>query len=152
MRDVFVVLSDLSDAFSARDLDAALACFDDAADVMFAASADDDYAVGPQAVADTLRAVFARDETYDWCVRDVEVADGDAFRIVLADITTFAQRDATVESWPLQLSGVLRSDDGALRWRNLRGVLPVASDVEERFRDARRSRAIPPRATQQLRA
>ena len=146
MRDVYCVLADLSDAFAERDLEGAIACFAGEPDVMFAASAADDYAVGSHAIADALRIVFARDESYDWTVRDVETADGGAFRIVLADITTFAQRGATIESWPLHVSGVLQRERGGWRWRNLRGVLPAASVIGERFRDERRSRSTPARA------
>jgi hypothetical protein len=151
VQDVLDALSALSDAFEARDLNAAMACFGDAPDVMFAASAGDDYAIGPNAISDTLRDVFARDESYSWTVDSAEYADGGAFRIVLAELTGYERRDGAVEAWPLQLSGVLTWDDG-WRWRNLTGVLPSARGASEHFRDERRSRSIPAPATSQLQA
>ena len=117
---------------------------------MFAASAGDDYAFGTHAISDVLRSVFARDESYSWTVDSAEYADGGAFRIVIAELTGYERRDGAVETWPLQLSGVLMWDDG-WRWRSLTGVMPSAR-ASERFRDERRSRSIPAQATPQLQA
>ena len=118
---------------------------------MFAPSATDDYAFGPQAVADALRSVFARDESYSWTIESVECADGGAFRIVLADLTSYERRDGAVEAQPLQLSGVLQWDDG-WRWRNLTGVLPPTTAVAALVMDDSRARSIAAPATPQLRA
>jgi hypothetical protein len=140
----------LSDAFEARDLEVAMACFADAPDVMFAGSDADDYALGTDAIAGVLHDIFARDESYSWSVRTIEHADGGGFRIVLADITTTVRRADDVEVWPLQLGGVLQADGECWRWRNVSGVLPCPAAVAERFGDRHRSQPAPAPATRPL--
>ena len=117
----------LSEAFYARDVDAAVACFADHRRVAYAGSEACEVAVGPVAVRALLGRLFARDEAYSWAVERAHSAPcGDALA-VLADLTGRAHSGAGVEEFAYRLSGLVVHERGAWRWLLCHGAEPAGA-------------------------
>ena len=116
---------DLGDAFAARDLQAALACFAPGDDVGYAGSERAECATGRRALTALLGEVFQRPEAYGWQVREstVHLAGPRAYVFAEADGVARAD-DGTQESFPYRVSGCVEQVDGRWLWRHCQGSEP----------------------------
>ena len=85
MTEPLDAVRDLSDAFAARDLGAALDCFVPGDDIGYAGSERDETATGRDALTALLGKVFLRDEAYSWTVTGATVHRFGAHAYVLAE-------------------------------------------------------------------
>ena len=116
---------DLSDAFAARDLAAALACFAPGDDVGYAGSERAERAVGRSALTALLGELFQRPEAYAWQARDTVVHGGGARAYVFAEADGVARSDAGAdEVFPYRVSGLVERVDGRWLWRHCQGSEP----------------------------
>ena len=118
---------DLGDAFAARDLAAALACFAPGDDVGYAGSERAERASGRTALTALLGAVFRRPEAYGWQVRETTVHLAGARAYVFAEADGVAHADdGTTEVFPYRVSGLVEQVDGRWLWRHCQGSEPAA--------------------------
>jgi ketosteroid isomerase-like protein len=117
---------DLSDAFAARDLGAALACFVTGDDIGYAGSERDETATGRDALTALLGKVFLRDEAYAWTVTSATVHRYGGHAYVLAEAEGVARADSgEPEEFPYRVSGVAELAGGRWRWRHCQGAEPT---------------------------
>jgi ketosteroid isomerase-like protein len=118
----------LSDAFAARDLDAALACFVAGDDVGYAGSEQGETAIGRPALSGLLTEVFARDEAYAWTATTVTVQEYGTIAYVFAEADGVVRTDAgKCEPFPYRVSGVVERADGRWLWRHCHGCEPATA-------------------------
>ncbi|GAB2588246.1 hypothetical protein Aab01nite_49010 [Paractinoplanes abujensis] len=118
---------DLSEAFAARDLDAALACFTPGDDVGYAGSELTETAAGRAALTALLGKVLRRPEAYSWKAGDVVVHDLGDHAYVFAEATGTAHPDGGVEeNFPYRVSGLVEQVNGRWLWRHCQGGEPSA--------------------------
>jgi ketosteroid isomerase-like protein len=117
----------LSAAFAARDVEAALACFVPDGDIGYAGSERAENATGRAAVVALLAAVFARDEAYSWRVTDALVRTYGGSAYLFAEADGVARTDAgEAVPFPYRISGVLELVAGRWLWRHCQGGEPTA--------------------------
>jgi ketosteroid isomerase-like protein len=117
---------DLSDAFAARDLGAALACFVPGDDVGYAGSERAETAAGRDALAALLGDVFLRPEAYAWTATSSTVHRGGGSAYVFAEADGLVRTDSgATESFPYRVSGLVELVDGRWRWRHCQGGEPT---------------------------
>jgi ketosteroid isomerase-like protein len=120
-------LQDLSEAFAARDLRAALACFAPGDDIGYAGSERSEAAVGRTDLTALLGRVFQRTEAYAWHVHAVTVHTFGDRAYVFADAEGTARPDQGVtESFPYRVSGLVEQVEGRWLWRHCQGSEPSA--------------------------
>ncbi len=118
-------VDDLSEAFAARDLSAALACFAPGGDIGYAGSETEEKAVGREALTALLGAVFLRPEAYAWKAGDVIVHEHGDRAYVFAEAQGSAQPDeGGEETFPYRVSGLVERVDGRWLWRHCQGSEP----------------------------
>jgi ketosteroid isomerase-like protein len=116
----------LSDAFAARDLDAALACFVPGDDVGYAGSERTETAAGREALTALLADVFGRPEAYAWTTTAATVHEYGAGAYVFAEADGQVRTDAgETETFPYRVSGVVELVGGHWRWRHCQGGEPT---------------------------
>jgi ketosteroid isomerase-like protein len=126
---VFAAADDLSAAFAARDVAAALACFAAGDDIGYAGSEHTESATGRDAVEALLAAVFARPEAYSWRVTAGSVREYPGCAYLIAEADGFARTDAgELTGFPYRVSGLLEPIDGRWRWRHCHGCEPTRAD------------------------
>jgi ketosteroid isomerase-like protein len=127
MTDPAQAVLDLSDAFSARDLEAALACFVPGDDVGYAGSELSEKASGRPALTGLLGEVFVRDEAYAWKPTTVTVHSYGTSAYVFAEAQGFLRPDAgQQETFDYRVSGLVEEVDGRWLWRHCQGSEPTA--------------------------
>ena len=115
----------LSDAFTARDLEAALACFVPDDEVGYAGSERMETAAGRQALRVLLGEVFGRDEAYGWQPTTVTVHEYGSSAYVFAEAQGFVRLDSGArETFAYRVSGLVELVDGRWLWRHCQGSEP----------------------------
>ncbi len=115
----------LSDAFSTRDLAAAMDCFLDHDDIAYIGSEAGERASGRAAVAALLTELFARPEAYAWDVHDAGVFVKDGVAYLSCESIGYVRTDTGDErSFPYRLSGLLEHTRSGWRWRACHGCEP----------------------------
>ncbi|MDQ1423521.1 MAG: hypothetical protein QOD72_1019 [Acidimicrobiaceae bacterium] len=123
---VIDAIAALSDAFRRRDLEAALACFDDDPGTTYAGSERGEVAVGSDALRELLTRLFERDEAYSWAIERVWTSERGDLRIVMAELTGTVHLDSGgTERFPYRLGGVVRIEDDTGRWLLCQGAEPT---------------------------
>ncbi len=118
-------VQELSDAFAARDLDAALACFAPGDDVGYAGSEQAETATGRPALTALLTGVFSRDEAYSWAATAVKVHELGHAAYVFAEAEGSVRTDAgALDTFPYRVSGVVERVGGRWVWRHCHGCEP----------------------------
>jgi uncharacterized protein (TIGR02246 family) len=120
------VVDELSAAFAARDVGAALDCFADGDDIGYAGSEQTETATGRRAVAQLFTAVFARDEAYSWRITGSTVREYGDHAYLVADAIGTVHADGGEETaFPYRVSGLLHRAAGRWRWRHCQGCEPA---------------------------
>jgi hypothetical protein len=120
-------VQDLSKAFAARDLGAALDCFVPGDDIGYAGSERAESAYGRKALAALLDDVFLRDEAYAWTATSSRVHDYGLSAYVFVEADGMVRTDAgATETFPYRVSGVVELVDGRWLWRHCQGGEPTA--------------------------
>jgi ketosteroid isomerase-like protein len=116
----------LSDAFAARDLTAALACFAPGDDIGYAGSERTETATGRPALVELLTAVFGRDEAYSWTPTAVTSHEYGSAAYVFAEARGLVRGDAgAVDTFAYRVSGMVELSGGRWRWRHCQGGEPT---------------------------
>jgi ketosteroid isomerase-like protein len=117
---------DLSEAFAARDLDAALACFAPDDRIGYAGSERDETATHRDAVAALLGKLFAREESYSWQPTAATIHQHGPTAYVFAEATGRArQTDGAEEPFPYRVAGLAELVGGRWVWRHCQGSEPT---------------------------
>lgn len=117
---------ELSDAFAARDLPAALACFVPGDDIGYAGSEQAETASGRAALTALLTDVFARDEAYSWRATSVTVHEHGASAYVFAEADGSVRTDAGgTDAFAYRVSGLVELVGGRWLWRHCQGCEPT---------------------------
>jgi len=130
VRDLQVrdLLVELSEAFTARDVERLLRQFSARAEVMYAGSEDGEQAVGPGPLRALLTAVLARPETYAFELRARHVVVVGAALAVLATGTGTeigpAHEAGASETFRYRVVGTLVVEDSRWVWLLLSGSEP----------------------------
>jgi ketosteroid isomerase-like protein len=127
MTEPLDAVHDLSAAFAARDLSAALACFA-GGDIGYAGSEKTEVAAGREAVSALLAEVFNRPEAYAWTptttTATVQRHGTQAYVFTEATGTIHTDTGET-DSFPYRVSGLVELTDGRWRWRHCQGSEPT---------------------------
>ncbi|MBL7255362.1 nuclear transport factor 2 family protein [Paractinoplanes lichenicola] len=116
---------DLSEAFAARDLNAALACFTPGDDIAYAGSELTETATGRAALTTLLGDVFLRPESYAWKAGDIVIHRFGDHAYVFAEASGVARPDeGTEENFPYRVSGLVEQVGGRWLWRHCQGGEP----------------------------
>jgi ketosteroid isomerase-like protein len=116
---------DLSEAFAARDLNAALACFAPGDDIGYAGSEKAETAVGRAELTALLGEVLLRTEAYAWEAHDVTVHTfGDRAYVFAEAEGTARPDDGAAENFPYRVSGLVEQVEGRWLWRHCQGSEP----------------------------
>jgi SnoaL-like protein len=119
-------IQDLSDAFTARDLAAALACFAPGEDIGYAGSEKDETASGRPAVSALLAALFLRPEAYGWTTHTATVHRYGSKAYIYAEAEGVVHPDTgKTETFPYRLAGAVELTKGRWRWRHCQGSEPT---------------------------
>ena len=117
---------DLSDAFAARDLNAALDCFAPGDDVGYAGSERAETAAGRDALTALLGDVFRRPEAYAWTATDSTVHQYGRTAYVFAEADGLVRTDeGETESFPYRVSGMVELVGDRWLWRHCQGGEPT---------------------------
>jgi len=118
---------DLSEAFSGRDLDAALGCFVPDDEIGYAGSERDETATDRGGVAALIGKLFAREESYSWHPTTVTIHQYGPTAYVFAEADGQVRHDdGTEESFSYRLSGLVELVDNRWLWRHCQGSEPTA--------------------------
>jgi len=127
VRGPIEAVQDLSGAFAARDLKAALDCFVPGDDIGYAGSERAESAAGRAALVALLGGVFLRDEAYAWTATSATVHEYGTSAYVFVEADGVVRTDAgDAETFPYRVSGVVELVDGRWRWRHCQGGEPTA--------------------------
>ena len=122
---IISVAHDLSTAFAARDLTAALACFVPDDDIGYVGSEHAEAASGRAAVTQLLATVFARDEVYSWRVTAATTREYGEFAYLLAEADGLTRSaDGMLTPFPYRISGLVQRVGGRWLWRLCHGCEP----------------------------
>jgi ketosteroid isomerase-like protein len=117
---------DLSDAFAARDLHAALGCFVPGDDVGYAGSERAETAAGRDALTALLGDVFRRPEAYAWTATASTVHQYGHTAYVFAEADGLVRTDeGKTESFPYRISGMVELVGDRWLWRHCHGGEPT---------------------------
>jgi hypothetical protein len=118
---------DLSEAFAARDLDAALGCFVPDDEIGYAGSERDETANDRGGVAALLGKLFAREEAYSWEPTTVTIHQYGPTAYVFAEANGLSRRDGEEdEVFPYRLTGLVELVNNRWYWRHCQGSEPTA--------------------------
>jgi ketosteroid isomerase-like protein len=118
-------LDALSRAFASRDLEAALACFADDADVVYAGSESGEVAAGRDEIRRLLAGLFEREVSYSWDVTRLLSSSRGQLELVVADAIGHSRGVGENEDFAYRLSGVLSREEDGWRWLQLHGAEPT---------------------------
>jgi hypothetical protein len=119
-------VTDLSEAFAARDLEAALGCFVPDDEIGYAGSEADETATDRGGVAALLGKLFVRDEAYSWHPTTVTIHQYGPTAYVFAEAEGVAHPDEGEEDiFPYRLSGLVEMVDNRWLWRHVQGSEPA---------------------------
>jgi ketosteroid isomerase-like protein len=119
-------VQDLSAAFAARDLEAALACFIPGDDIGYAGSERTETATGRPALVTLLAELFQRDEAYAWTPTTVTVHEHGTTAYVFAEANGLLHPDdGTDEPFPYRVSGLVERVGDRWLWRHCLGSEPT---------------------------
>ena len=122
---VLAAAADLSAAFAARDVAAAMACFVTGGDIGYVGSEHTESAAGRAAVEALFATVFARAEAYSWQVTASSIRQYRDCAYLIAAADGFAHTDlGGIIPFPYRISGLLEPVDGRWRWRHCHGCEP----------------------------
>jgi ketosteroid isomerase-like protein len=118
---------DLSDAFAARDLDAALDCFVDDDEIGYAGSEREETATDRAAVIALLSKIFSREETYSWQTTTFTFHRyGDTAYVFAEADAVVRSDDGTLETFAYRVSGLVEEvEGGRWLWRHCQGSEPT---------------------------
>ena len=132
MTPVLVAVRDLSAAFAARDVIAALACFTTGDDIAYAGSEASESATGRAQVEALFKEVFSRDEAYSWQVTAATIREYRDCAYVYATAEGLARTDAGEEiPFAYRISGLLEPAADGWRWRHCHGCEPTAGPTPD---------------------
>ena len=118
---------ELSEAFAARDLTAALACFAPGDDIGYAGSERTEAASGREALTALLGEVFGRPEAYSWSATGTVVHQGGGSAYVFAEAEGLVRADVGgTEAFPYRVSGLVERVADRWLWRHCQGAEPVS--------------------------
>ena len=118
---------ELSAAFAARDLVAALACFAPGDNIGYAGSERAETATGREALTALLGEVFRRPEAYSWSATGTVVHQADGSAYVFAEAEGLARADTGgAEPFPYRVSGLVERVGDRWLWRHCQGAEPVS--------------------------
>ena len=127
MKGPIEAVRELSDAFAARDLGAALGCFVPGEDIGYAGSERAETAAGRAALTTLLGDVFVRPEAYAWTPTSATVHRNGSSAYVFAEADGVVRTDAgETETFPYRVSGLVELIDGRWLWRHCLGSEPTA--------------------------
>ena len=119
-------VQDLSEAFAARDLDAALGCFVPGDEIGYAGSERDETATDRGGVAALLGKVFARDESYSWEPTAIVVHHYGPTAYVFAEADGLVRHDdETQEFFAYRVAGLVELVNNRWLWRHCQGSEPT---------------------------
>jgi ketosteroid isomerase-like protein len=125
-----VAVRELSAAFAARDLPAALACFAPGDDVGYAGSERAETATGRAALTALLTEVLGRDEAYSWVATSVTVHERGATAYVFAEADGSVRTDAGVtDAFAYRVSGLVELVGNRWLWRHCQGGEPTGGQM-----------------------
>ncbi|MEU4236330.1 nuclear transport factor 2 family protein [Actinoplanes sp. NPDC026619] len=125
MTEPLDAVRELSAAFAARDLGAALACFA-GGDIGYAGSEKAETASGRDAVTALLGELFQRPEAYAWTATASTVHRYGAQAYVFAEAEGEVRTDAgETEAFPYRVSGIVELSGGRWLWRHCQGGEPT---------------------------
>jgi ketosteroid isomerase-like protein len=117
---------DLSEAFAARDLDAALACFVADDEIGYAGSERDETATDRGAVVALLSKIFSREETYSWQTTTVTIHRYGTTAYVFAEADGVVRPDdGAEENFAYRVSGLVEQVESRWLWRHCHGCEPT---------------------------
>jgi hypothetical protein len=117
---------DLSEAFGARDLEAALGCFVPDDEIGYAGSETDETATDRGGVAALLGKLFARDEAYSWQPTTVTIHQYGPTAYVFAEADGSSRPDEGEEEFfPYRVAGLVEMVDNRWFWRHCQGSEPT---------------------------
>lgn len=117
---------DLSNAFAARDLDAALGCFVPDDEIGYAGSEREETATDRGGVAALLGKVFAREEAYSWEPTTVTIHQYGHTAYIFAEANGLSRHeDDTEEFFPYRLTGLVELVNNRWYWRHCQGSEPT---------------------------
>lgn len=123
--DPAAAVRELSAAFAARDVTAALACFVPDDEIGYVGSEHAEAATGRRAVADLFARVFARDEAYSWEATAATVREcGDSAYLIAEADGLVRGDDGELAPFPYRVSGLLHLVGGRWLWRHCHGCEP----------------------------
>ncbi|GAA0585786.1 hypothetical protein GCM10010172_83770 [Paractinoplanes ferrugineus] len=126
MTDPSDAVRELSAAFAARDLGAAMACFANGDDIGYAGSEKTETATTRDAVTALLGEVFRRPEAYAWTATTTLVHRHGPHAYVHAEADGEVRPDTGgTEPFPYRVSGLVELLDGRWRWRHCQGSEPT---------------------------
>jgi ketosteroid isomerase-like protein len=129
---VLAAVAELSAAFAARDVTAALACFVAGDDIAYVGSEHAESASGRAALEALFKDVFSRDEAYSWQVTTASVREYGDCAYVIAEADAFAHTDAgETVAFAYRISGLLEPGTDGWRWRHCHGCEPAGSTLAE---------------------
>ncbi len=121
------LLIELGKAVSGRDLDASLALFDRAADVLLLGSEAGESATGWDELEAFFRHLYARPIGFRWDWDHVATRQRDSVVWFLADGSVVETKGTDDHRTPYRFTGVAFEDCGALRIAMLHGAEPAAA-------------------------
>jgi ketosteroid isomerase-like protein len=117
---------DLSAAFAARDLEAALACFVPDDEIGYAGSERDETANDRGGVAALLGKLFAREEAYSWQPTTITIHQYGPTAYVFAEANGMSRPDDGPEDYfAYRLAGLVELVDNRWLWRHCQGSEPA---------------------------
>jgi hypothetical protein len=122
MSEPLDAVRELSEAFAARDLAAALACFAPGDNIGYAGSERAESATGREALTVLLGEVFGRPEAYSWSATQTVVHQTGATAYVFAE----ADGRGGTETFPYRISGLVERVGDRWLWRHCQGAEPVS--------------------------
>lgn len=117
---------ELSAAFAARDLAAALQCFASGDDIGYAGSERAERADGRDALTVLFAELFQRAEAYAWTTLSATVREYGTSAYVFAEAHGVARTDAgEEETFPYRVSGMVERVGDRWLWRHCQGGEPT---------------------------
>jgi ketosteroid isomerase-like protein len=118
---------ELSDAFAARDVTAALACFVPGDDIGYAGSERAETATGRAALTALLTDVLGRGEAYSWRATAVTVHERGASAYLYAEADGSVRTDdGDTDTFAYRVSGLVERVGDRWLWRHCHGCEPTS--------------------------
>ena len=118
-------LHNLSTAFAARDVEAALDCFVSHDDLIYSGSEVGEVAAGREELGVLLAGLFGRDVAYSWHVTKIWSRSRGALELVTAEAIGHARGGGEDADFAYRLTGALSLEGEGWRWLQLHGSEPA---------------------------